>query len=187
MAEFKMDNTAKLWPEPFEENGIRLLAEAKNPNQRPGGTWAPSVPGKDHIQYPPDDFAKQIHEKLEAVGDALVMTDKPGKNCYLVVLQKREPPEPSDVGKYLTETMPGSLKQYMEQERLSKYRSQILHQLRKDAGLETDDREVDDDGNARLDDRGRPMLDEFGNPAYKKTYTVTDDLTKKVQSDMTRE
>jgi hypothetical protein len=170
------DQRAKWAPQadkPFEESGIYLLD-----NKRSADRWQPSMPDKEHILYPPDDFAKQIHEKLSAVGDAFVMTDKPGKHCYVVVLEQREEVKPSEMAKHWEETYQGSLGGQIKQEALEKHRNAILHELRKNAGLETDEVEVDNE---------KPKLDRFGDPIYKKTYKVTEELTKKVQGDLVRE
>jgi hypothetical protein len=81
----------------------------------------------------------------------------------------------------------GSLFQFMERQELNKYRSKILHELRLNAGLDTDEQEVDEYGDAKKDAQGRPMVDEFGNPAYKKTYSLNDDQRKKIMGDAGRE
>src|SRR5207253_3041726 len=130
---------------------------------------------------PPTEFAKQIHDNLKNVGDAFVMTDSPGKYSYIVVLEKQERAEPSEAGAYMSDGRdPDTLWSEMEKMRLQEWRGKVMHELREKAGLGTDDLSPPGDD-------GKPTLDQYGRPAYVKTYTVTEELTKKVLGDQGRE
>ena len=69
-----------------EKEGPRVTQGNSSPSAK---TWP--------LRAVPDDFAKQIHDRLSTDGDAIVLTDKPGKVCYVAVLENRDvPTDPSE-------------------------------------------------------------------------------------------